>query len=82
MIWEAFSANGEAELVVMEECQNAQKYVKVLETILLPLVEVHHGPDFIFQLDNASIHTAKVTIKLDLKKVKNVPKIFKYLMIR
>ena len=49
MIWGAFSANGKAELVVIEGRQNAQKYVEVLETSLLPFAEVHHGLDFIFQ---------------------------------
>ena len=61
MIWGAFSANGIAELVVVEERQNAQKYVNVLETSLFPFDEVHHGQDFIFQQNNASINTAKVT---------------------
>ena len=66
MIWEAFSANGKAELIVMKGRQNAQKYVEELETSLLPFAEVHHDQDFIFQKDNVSIHTAKI-IKLSLK---------------
>ena len=40
--------------------QNVQKYVEVLETSLLSFAEVYHSQDFIFQQDNASIHTAKV----------------------
>ena len=43
MIWGTFSANGKAESVVMKGRQNAQKYVEVLETRLLPFAEVHHG---------------------------------------
>ena len=61
MIWGAFSANGKAEFVVIEGRQNAQKYVKLLETSLLPFAEVHDGQDFISQQNNASIHTAEVT---------------------
>ena len=61
MIWGAFSASGKAELVVREGHQNGQQCVEVMETSLLPFAEVHHGQDFIFQQDNASIHTAKVT---------------------
>ena len=61
MIWRAFSANGKSELVVIEGRQNAQKHVEVLYTSLLPFSEVHHGQDFIFQQDNASIDTVKVT---------------------
>ena len=61
MILGLFLANGKTELVIMEGRQNAQKYVKVLEMSLLPFVEVHHAQDFIFQQDNVSVHTAKVT---------------------
>ena len=61
MIWGAFSANVKAELVVMEGRPNAHEYVEVLEASLLPFAEVHHGQDFIFLLDNASIQLAKVT---------------------
>ena len=61
MIWRAFSPNSKTELVVMKGRQNEQKYVEVSETSLLPFAEVHHGHDVIFQQDNASIHTAKVT---------------------
>ena len=45
----------------MKGHQNAQKFVEVLETSLLPFAEVHHDQDFIFKQDNAFIHTAKVT---------------------
>jgi hypothetical protein len=61
MIWGAFSANGKAELVIMEGRQNAQKYVEVLEKSMLPFAEDNHGQDFIFQQDNAAIHTARAT---------------------
>jgi hypothetical protein len=49
MIWGAFSANGKAELVIMEGCKNAQKYVEVLEKSVLPFAEDNQGQDFIFQ---------------------------------
>ena len=42
MIRGAFSANGKAELVVMQGRQNAKKYVEMLETSPLLLAEVHH----------------------------------------
>ena len=45
----------------MKGRQNAQKYVEVLVEVLLPFAELHHGQDFIFQQDRASIHRAKVT---------------------
>ena len=61
MIWGAFSANGKAELVDMEERLNAQKYVDVLQTNPLPFIEIYLGQNFTFQQDNASIHTANVT---------------------
>ena len=61
MFWRAFSANGNAELVVMEGRQNTQKYLEVLEANLLPFAEVHHGQDLIFLQDNVTIHTAKAT---------------------
>ena len=61
MIWGAFSVNGKAELVVIEGRQNVQKYVKVLETSLLPFLKYIMARTSIFQQDNASIYTAKVT---------------------
>ena len=43
MIWGTVSANGKAELVVMEGRKKSQKYVEVLKTSLLPFSELHHG---------------------------------------
>ena len=63
MIWEAFSIKGKASLVKMEGKLNAQKYTEVLEKSILPFLANNYQNDAIFQQDNATIHTAKLTTK-------------------
>lgn len=61
MVWGAFSRNGKSELIFLNGNQKAEDYIYTLSEHLLPFAHLHHGTDFIFQQDNASIHTANVT---------------------
>lgn len=59
-MWGAFSAKGKSELAFLEGKQNAEKYTVTLGEYLFPFAHPHHGLNFVFQHDNASIHTARV----------------------
>ena len=62
MIWGAFSFNGKMELQVVQGRQTATGYVDMLQRASL-LTEGPRlcGNDWIFQQDNAAIHTARLT---------------------
>lgn len=61
MIWGGFSARWKTQLVILNGLQDSSKYLKTLQNTLLPFTAVNHGDDYIFQQDNAPIHTSRVT---------------------
>jgi transposase len=71
MVWGAFSWKGLSELVVLRGMQDSEAYIHTLSEYLLPFAHANHGTDFIFQQDNASIHSSHKTrawmIEQDMK---------------
>ena len=61
MLWGAFSANGKLNLAFIEELQDSTKYQKTLENNLLLKWSFWVSKEFIFQQDNATIHTSSST---------------------
>ena len=61
MDWEAFSASGKADLVVMEGEKNSARYINVLEESLFPFINRLDTNNAIFQQDKAAIHSSKLT---------------------
>ena len=61
MVQAAFSGFGKSDLYVLEGRQNAQIYIKVLETSLLPLIQQNRSESVVFQQDNCPLHTAAAT---------------------
>lgn len=61
MVWGAFSHDGKSELAFLEGNQDSEKYVYTLSEYLLPFAHRLHGTDFVFQHDNARIHTSQIT---------------------
>lgn len=61
MLWGGFSAKGKTELAVLKGMQNSDDYVYMVSEFLLPFAHLTYGTDFIYQQDNASIHTSKRT---------------------
>uniref|UniRef100_A0AAR2K6C9 Transposase Tc1-like domain-containing protein n=1 Tax=Pygocentrus nattereri TaxID=42514 RepID=A0AAR2K6C9_PYGNA len=63
MIWGCMSGKGTGEMTVVNSSINAQVYIDILDSFLIPSIEQMFGDDeIIFQDDNASCHRAK-TVK-------------------
>lgn len=54
MVWVAISMHQKSQLIIIEGRLNSERYTKVLEEGLLPII----NPDSIFQQDNAPIHVS------------------------
>ena len=63
MVWAAFCEKGKTRMAFLSGKQNALKYTETLRDYLLPFVADNLTGSWIFQQDNASIHTAVVTKK-------------------
>ncbi|KAJ1299994.1 hypothetical protein OPQ81_003841 [Rhizoctonia solani] len=65
MVWGCITPEGPGQLIHIDGCLTAAKYVKILEEGLLGTLEDHHIPiaNFVFQQDNDPKHTAKLTHK-------------------
>jgi transposase len=61
MVWACFSYHGVGKLVIIKGIMDAYRYVNILSSSLPPSLESMGVSDFIFQQDNDSKHTAKVT---------------------
>lgn len=59
MVWAGFSANGKTELAWVPTKMNSEKYIELLEAVMVEKAEDLCGQDFIFQQDNAAIHVSK-----------------------
>uniref|UniRef100_A0A8C5I7Z6 Tc1-like transposase DDE domain-containing protein n=1 Tax=Gouania willdenowi TaxID=441366 RepID=A0A8C5I7Z6_GOUWI len=66
-IWGCMSGKGTGEMAVITSSINAQVYVDMLDTFLIPSIERMFGDDdIVYQDDNASCHRAK-TVKTFLE---------------
>lgn len=63
MIWAAFSEHGYSEIAFLSGNQDSKKYTGTLENYLMPFVRKHYPGSYIFQQDNAPIHTSHHTRK-------------------
>ena len=63
MRWAGFWADVTTELSFLDGDQKAEDYIWTLSEYMLPAAHRHFGTgtDYIFQQDNANIHTAHVT---------------------
>ena len=61
MVWAAFSQLGKTDLVILEGRQDSRKYTTTLSNHLLPFADRLYGKEFVFQQDNAAIHTSRTT---------------------
>ena len=60
MVWSCFSSRGLGPLVLVEGTMDRWDYIEVMRKHLLPYIErKFHGRGYIFQDDNAAVHTAR-----------------------
>jgi len=63
MVWGCFAASHQGPLVSFRGINTAATYIAALQDNLLPFIETMPTAiknDFIFQQDNAAIHTARI----------------------
>uniref|UniRef100_H3G944 Tc1-like transposase DDE domain-containing protein n=1 Tax=Phytophthora ramorum TaxID=164328 RepID=H3G944_PHYRM len=58
MVWGGFSAKGKT---VLTGRQASAQYIYTASEFLLPYAHLNYGMDFVYQQDNASIHTSQKT---------------------
>lgn len=61
MVWAGFSKGDKTALAFLDGRQTAQDYQLMLEDNLLPYAPLIAGANWVFQQDNASIHSARST---------------------
>ena len=60
MMWGCFSGKGLGPLVKVDGKMNRHDYIQILDSYLLPLIDNDfNGQGYLFQDDNAPVHTAK-----------------------
>lgn len=59
MLWGAFSLQGKTYLCKCDGRMNSEKYLDMLEDVLIPYSENEMENDLIFQQDNAAIHVSR-----------------------
>lgn len=61
MVWGCFSSKGTSELAILIGKQDSNKYMDTISDYLEPFAQYHYGLEYIFQQDNATIHTSNAT---------------------
>ncbi|KHJ88486.1 transposase [Oesophagostomum dentatum] len=61
MVWAAFSAYGTVDLKFISTHMNSVEYQDILKNSLLPYLHCHRRHKFIFQQDNAAVHSSQST---------------------
>lgn len=61
MVWGVFSANGKAELVMVERTMKSKDYQSMLQEHLLPFGPLLGGENWMFVQDNAPCHASQNT---------------------
>lgn len=61
MVWLGFCATGKLNLAFTSCKMNSADYMEVLNSCLLPFKAKYRRKKFVFQQDNASIHTSSAT---------------------
>lgn len=56
MVWMMALPNGLLCHSIVEGILNSEKYIDLLKKIVVPIIKLNYGDDFVFQEDNAPIH--------------------------
>lgn len=71
MIWAAFSVHGKTPLCFISTRMNSEKYIELLDEVLVQFGEDVMDENMVFQHDNASCHVASCT--KNFLRIKNIP---------
>lgn len=63
MVWAGFCSSGKLNLAFTSSRMNSKDYIQVLNSCLVPFIHKYPRKKFIFQQDNAAIHTSTETKK-------------------
>jgi transposase len=73
MVWAAIGYNGKSEIAFISNKMDSGDYQNVMQQYLLPVAQTISGPGWIYQQDNAKIHTSNSTMTwLKRKKVRYI----------
>jgi transposase len=61
MLWAGFSMYGKTPLAKCDTRMNSQKYIDMLDDVLIPFTDDLMDGDFVFQQDNAAIHVSRLS---------------------
>ncbi|KAG3006104.1 hypothetical protein PC128_g4113 [Phytophthora cactorum] len=64
MVSGSFSSAGKSKIAVLEGRQASEHYIYTVSEYMLPFAHLHHGVDYIYQQDNASIHRSKLKMEI------------------
>ncbi len=67
MVWGGFSFNGTSDLAFLDGRQRSENYINTLDIYLIPFGMAKYGGNYIFQQDNAPIHTSRLTRALGFR---------------
>lgn len=62
MVWGAFCQDGLLPIAFPSTRMDSQEYTELLEENLLPFLQQHHHTNWVFQQDNAPVHTSRATM--------------------
>lgn len=71
MVWAAFGYHGKSPMCFISHKMNSEKYVELLDDVLINFGEIILGDNWTFQQDNAAIHNAAIT--KEFLKSRNIP---------
>lgn len=63
MVWACFSFYGRSPIAFLDGRQDSNCYVSLMEDYMLPMAHTCHEADWIYQQDNAPIHTSRTSLK-------------------
>jgi transposase len=61
MFWGGISWEGKTQLAILEGRQASEDYIYTVSEYMLPFAHLKYGTDFVYQQDNAPIHSSKMT---------------------
>jgi len=61
MVWGMITPNGLISFRIIRGKQNSSKYISLIKDVVIPISKLNLGNNFIYQQDNAPIHTSKET---------------------